>query len=509
MLHGVMSTMLSLILGGAPASPGGRLGEIQRILNEVRGPERHKLRSLDARGCEVEIENENDGRKYITGVDFARFDPGAIYVSEDRRPSGLEKDVVVLCAAEQPCTREDSPSFYISFRFAGSMSTKKLERLSQLLAEQTRACGGQADKVHGRQVALAVAARSCKAPALRRALKQGANPNHTSRFFLVSPLQAAAARCDTSILKTLLEYGAKIGAALHDVTSSETAKFLISEGGSVHAPLDNGRVPLQSAASYGDPDIIRALLKAGADVNARDKNGGTPLLAAAPNTDTQEPVRVLLAADADVNDVDGDGYTPLHVVNRVDVAETLLARGADVSITNNNGLTPRQYHISRVIESKSGDPEDYEFRENLMAIIKVIEAAESRSTGEGFVRSPRIKQNMASSRRLRAWRGKVGGGAAVLALGGAASAGLIAAGVLMRSNVPSEASMVDEPTDTDELEIKPGTGLIIVGVVSAIAAVVVGASLIGSAGRRPGSTEVRISPAIGRQHAGLFVHGAF
>ncbi|MGH9172979.1 MAG: ankyrin repeat domain-containing protein, partial [Vicinamibacterales bacterium] len=56
-------------------------------------------------------------------------------------------------------------------------------------------------------------------------------------------------------------------------------------------------------------------------------------------------VEMLVEAGAEVNATDADGWTPLNLAAHEGVAETvsyLLAHGADPSIPANNGLTPLQ-----------------------------------------------------------------------------------------------------------------------------------------------------------------------
>jgi len=74
---------------------------------------------------------------------------------------------------------------------------------------------------------------------------------------------------------------------------------------------DTGRSLLHLAVRYGRVPIVAMLLARGADVNAREQNGDTPLHCA---TFRQHGViaQMLLAKGADVNAAAKDGCTPLH-----------------------------------------------------------------------------------------------------------------------------------------------------------------------------------------------------
>ena len=111
---------------------------------------------------------------------------------------------------------------------------------------------------------------------------------------------------------------------------------------------------LSRAAERGDAAALRALVAAGADVNARD-NGYTPLVFAARAGDA-EAVRALLDAGADPNAraCDANGWTPLiHALHkrRREAARALVERGADVNAragrcdepASQSGRTPLMY----------------------------------------------------------------------------------------------------------------------------------------------------------------------
>lgn len=98
----------------------------------------------------------------------------------------------------------------------------------------------------------------------------------------------------------------------------------------------HGGGPLHRAAYDGDTEAVRMLLEAGADVNARDRHGTTPLLASIFEGRSTGTLRVLLEAVADVNALqDGDGWTPLHhAASRGNVAaiRMLLKVGANPEV---------------------------------------------------------------------------------------------------------------------------------------------------------------------------------
>lgn len=111
-----------------------------------------------------------------------------------------------------------------------------------------------------------------------------------------------------------------------------------------HGMTDDWKPWMLHGAAYltGNPAIIRLLLDAGADANAVDDGGRTPLHEVAKNN----PVVAvhLLAAGADPNALDNDGYTPLHHSaargENGRVIARLLAAGSDVRAESNDGRTP-------------------------------------------------------------------------------------------------------------------------------------------------------------------------
>ena len=78
--------------------------------------------------------------------------------------------------------------------------------------------------------------------------------------------------------------------------NTDMVKSLVSSpGADVNARDERGSTPLLEAARYGHEDIARVLIAAGADVKAKDKDGKTALMLAVQG-DHEEVVRVLKQA---------------------------------------------------------------------------------------------------------------------------------------------------------------------------------------------------------------------
>ena len=106
----------------------------------------------------------------------------------------------------------------------------------------------------------------------------------------------------------------------------------------------DGSTPLHDMARRGNKDIVELLLAKGADANAVDKDGETPLYAATSEFRGHKRVaELLIAKGANVNATNKDGRTPLHEVaqrGNKGFVELLLAKGANVKAGDKKDWTP-------------------------------------------------------------------------------------------------------------------------------------------------------------------------
>jgi len=110
----------------------------------------------------------------------------------------------------------------------------------------------------------------------------------------------------------------------------------------LNTPDSNDWTPLQRAADFGRPHMVKYLIQRGALVNLPDKDGMTPVYLASHNGDT-DTVRALGALHADVNKASNNGCTPVYVASgegHTDTVRALAALHADVNKASNNGVTP-------------------------------------------------------------------------------------------------------------------------------------------------------------------------
>jgi ankyrin repeat protein len=152
-------------------------------------------------------------------------------------------------------------------------------------------------------------------------------------------LVGAAQSGSVEAARALIDYGADPNANLSKLTLTQ------ENGGMTLQGPGSGSILIYAAES-GNPAMVREILRYHPNLEARGREGKTAMFSAGDYRDSDqdgarvECVRLLAEAGANVNARDNDGNTPLHETFLTDVEEELLKLGADVNARNNDGETP-------------------------------------------------------------------------------------------------------------------------------------------------------------------------
>jgi len=146
-------------------------------------------------------------------------------------------------------------------------------------------------------------------------------------------------------------------------------EFLLKNKANPNQSDYSGKTPLQWAVGRIKNDvpveqrlkILKALIDSGADLNRKDSDhyGYTPLINAAEFGEL-EMVKALLAAGADVHTTNNEGITALHFADNAEIARFLIDAGADRNAHAAGGETPAATAVRRgklsVLTGLTNDP---------------------------------------------------------------------------------------------------------------------------------------------------------
>jgi ankyrin repeat protein len=205
-----------------------------------------------------------------------------------------------------------------------------------------------------------------------------------------TPLLTAVSHRRWDVATTLLNHGAEPNArddhgwtplflAAGSAGSAGLVARLLERGANPNTPDKDGNTPLIEAAQYGRPEVVKLLIAAGANMEAKNQAGITALAAA----EDVETLDLLVAGGANIEDVTSfvfgkhvdlddrqrrvlkaivtgtsqsistlstseitkpfpDGYTALQLAalfGRIDLSVWLIDHGTDVSATNADGMS--------------------------------------------------------------------------------------------------------------------------------------------------------------------------
>jgi hypothetical protein len=172
----------------------------------------------------------------------------------------------------------------------------------------------------------------------------------------------------------------------------EVVAFLDADPKCVNACNECGDTPLHKAIAPGrTEELVELLIARGANVNARDKYGWTPLFNATDDRRLSQ-ARILISHGADVNAKDSHGNTPLHDGARwanAKAVELLLASGADVNAKNDEGETPLDLAIWQLgVQMEGNDGDKPKFKQRWEGCIQLLKLHGAMAAEGGHLHGP-------------------------------------------------------------------------------------------------------------------------
>ncbi len=192
---------------------------------------------------------------------------------------------------------------------------------------------------------------------INRLIQQGANVNYSYEYQYMNGTHLAEGQENFPVEK--LVYSDAEGGDCSDITllidacdrgNPELVRTLLKAGANIEGRDSYGHTPLMHASRWGDTEIASLLLQEGANINAESADGSTALMMTTYYEDNPsiaknriQIVELLLQAGADVNAPDGQGMTVL--TNAIlqgynEIVPILLRAGADVNAKDKYGNTP-------------------------------------------------------------------------------------------------------------------------------------------------------------------------
>ena len=219
-------------------------------------------------------------------------------------------------------------------------------------------------------------------------LNQGARVEGCADAYQDTPLTYAIVYGHRDIIKVLIAWGASVHHQAYKCTQLQIAvskkifpvraehqfdtqkqieimKVLLSAGARINECAKwQGNTALHVAAEEGNSEIAEVLIAYGADVDARNVSGFTPLIDCARCCDESEPcghlqtMRILLNHGASVDMGDCADHTPLHYAAREqngDAIDLLMQRSqSPIECVTKRGSTPLHCAIGAAWPDKLG-----------------------------------------------------------------------------------------------------------------------------------------------------------
>ncbi len=173
-----------------------------------------------------------------------------------------------------------------------------------------------------------------------------------------TPLHYLAVENQLDAVKFLFSRGADLNTTnnFDDTPVSEAVslgyvdmvRFLLENGAAIDQ-LPQGDPIIHEAVRSGDPEIVDLLSNYGADINATDFMGCTPLHESASEDEWLDVTKYLVSKGVDIDALDGFKCTPLNASASqgcLETAKFLVSSGASLTTRDAKGRTPTEKAMS-------------------------------------------------------------------------------------------------------------------------------------------------------------------
>ncbi len=243
------------------------------------------------------------------------------------------------------------------------------------------------DKNWHDQTPLLMAILESKKPFVEALINAGADLEVRFGEYERTPVHCAAICGYADILKCLLDAKAQInavdteqGRALDMTSSVECAQVLLDYGADINACDERGLTPLITAVSWNRMKMVKFFVEQGAKIDLVTHNGNSALCVAAMNSNLPI-VQYLLEKGADVNIVNGVGCFPLwYAVDQknYEMVKLMCAYGVKIDDEKNKKLKEciggfGRRHIRKYLKSFMENPDVPKQDYMQMLIHKIID----------------------------------------------------------------------------------------------------------------------------------------